>query len=68
MAALLEDREGVVVPVVVRVGVPVVELVCGVFAAIEKLPMVLGGGEQPGLSPALQRVLAQGFSRGGRTS
>ena len=61
MAALLEDREGVVLPVLEKVGVPVEQLLSGVNAAIEKLPKVQGGGEQPGLSPALQRVLAQGF-------
>jgi ATP-dependent Clp protease ATP-binding subunit ClpB len=60
MAALLEDREGVVIPVLEKVGVPVQELLAGVNAAIVKLPKVQGG-TQPGLSPALQKVLEQGF-------
>ena len=61
LAALLEDREGVVLPVLEKVGVPVQQLLAGVNSAIEKLPKVQGGGTQPGLSQALQRVLERGF-------
>ncbi len=60
MAALLEDREGVVIPVLERVGVPVEQLLAGVNSAITKLPKVQGGG-QPGMSQALTKVLEQGF-------
>jgi ATP-dependent Clp protease ATP-binding subunit ClpB len=60
MAALLEDREGVVIPVLEKVGVPVEQLLSGVNAAIAKLPKVQGGG-QPGMSTAMQKVLEQGF-------
>jgi len=60
MAALLEDREGVVIPVLEKVGVPVEQLLSGVNSAIAKLPKVQGGG-QPGMSGALQKVLEQGF-------
>jgi ATP-dependent Clp protease ATP-binding subunit ClpB len=60
MAALLEDHEGVVIPVLEKVGVPVQQLLTGVNSAIEKLPKVQGGA-QPGMSPALQKVLEQGF-------
>ncbi|MDQ2835659.1 MAG: AAA family ATPase [Acidobacteriota bacterium] len=60
MAALLEDREGVVIPVLERVGVGVEQLLSGVNSAIAKLPKVQGGG-QPGMSAALQKVLEQGF-------
>jgi ATP-dependent Clp protease ATP-binding subunit ClpB len=60
MAALLEDREGVVIPVLEKVGVPVEQLLSGVNAAIAKLPKVQGGG-QPGMSSAMQKVLEQGF-------
>jgi ATP-dependent Clp protease ATP-binding subunit ClpB len=61
MAALLEDREGVVLPVLEKVGVPVEQLLSGVNAAIAKLPKVQGGAAQPGLSQALQQVLGRGF-------
>jgi ATP-dependent Clp protease ATP-binding subunit ClpB len=60
MAALLEDREGVVLPVLEKVGVPVEQLLSEVNSAIAKLPKVQGGG-QPGMSGALQKVLEQGF-------
>jgi ATP-dependent Clp protease ATP-binding subunit ClpB len=60
MAALLEDHEGVVIPVLEKVGVPVEQLLSGVNSAIQKLPKVQGG-TQPGLSSALQKVLEQGF-------
>ncbi|NYF50106.1 ATP-dependent chaperone ClpB [Tunturiibacter gelidoferens] len=60
MAALLEDREGVVIPVLEKIGVPVEQLLSGVNSAIAKLPKVQGGG-QPGMSNALQKVLEQGF-------
>ncbi len=61
MAALLEDREGVVLPVLEKVGVPVQEMLAGVNAAIGKLPKVQGSNGQPGMSGALSRVLEQAF-------
>ena len=61
MAALLEDKEGVVLPVLERVGVPVQQMLSGVNAAIAKLPKVQGSNAQPGISGALQRVLEQAF-------
>ena len=61
MAALLEDKEGVVLPVLERVSVPVQQLLSGVNTAIAKLPKVQGSTAQPGMSGALQRVLEQAF-------
>src|SRR3984885_15210782 len=60
MAALLEDREGVVIPVLEKVGVPVEQLLSGVNSGIAKLPKVQGGG-QPGMGAAMQKVLEQAF-------
>src|SRR5665213_574493 len=60
MAALLEDREGVVIPVLEKIGVPVEQLLSGVNSAIAKLPKVQGGA-QPGMSGALQKTLEQAF-------
>ncbi|RZU41621.1 ATP-dependent chaperone ClpB [Edaphobacter modestus] len=60
MAALLEDREGVVIPVLDKVGVPVEQLLSGVNSAVQKLPKVQGGG-QPGLAQATQKILEQAF-------
>ena len=61
MAALLEDREGVVLPVLEKVGVPVEQLGASVSAAIGKLPKTSGGNVQPGLANSLQKVLEQAF-------
>jgi ATP-dependent Clp protease ATP-binding subunit ClpB len=60
MAALLEDREGVVIPVLDKIGVPVQQLLSGVNAAIGKLPKVQGGN-QPQLAQATQKILEQAF-------
>src|ERR1700684_578150 len=61
MAALLEDKEGVVLPVLEKIGVPVQQLLATVNAAIAKLPKVQGAGQQPGLGNAFQKVLDQAF-------
>jgi ATP-dependent Clp protease ATP-binding subunit ClpB len=61
MAALLDDREGVVLPVLEKVGVAVGPLLSAVQAAIAKLPKVQGSGAQPGLSAALTKVLEAAF-------
>jgi ATP-dependent Clp protease ATP-binding subunit ClpB len=56
LAALLDDREGVVLPVLEGAGVRTQELLHGANTAISKLPKV-SGGAQPGMSPALTKVL-----------
>src|SRR3954466_7543467 len=61
MAALLEDKEGVVLPVLEKVGVPVQQMLAQVNAAIAKLPKVQGSAAQPGLGSALQKVLDASF-------
>jgi len=61
LAALLEDREGVVLPVLEGAGVRVQELLAGANAAISKLPKVSGGSAQPGTSSGLQKVMDRAF-------
>ncbi len=61
MAALLEDKEGVVRPVLEKVGVAVPQLESNVHAAIAKLPKVQGAAQQPGLSASLTKVLDGAF-------
>jgi ATP-dependent Clp protease ATP-binding subunit ClpB len=61
MAALLEDREGVVIPVLEKIGVGPQTLLAGVNAAISKLPKVQGSTAQPGMSGALNKVLEGAF-------
>ncbi len=61
MAALLADKEGVVLPVLEKVGVPVQQMLAQVNAAIAKLPKVGGGGSQPQLGSAMQKVMDASF-------
>src|ERR1700710_944844 len=61
MAALLEDKEGVVLPVLEKVGVPVQQLLSQVTGAINKLPKVQGSAAQPGLGNAVTKVLDGAF-------
>jgi ATP-dependent Clp protease ATP-binding subunit ClpB len=61
MAGLLQDKEGVVLPVLEKLGVNVPALADAVEAAITKLPKVQGASNQPGLSQALNKVLEGAF-------
>jgi ATP-dependent Clp protease ATP-binding subunit ClpB len=61
MAALLEDKEGVVIPVLEKVGVGVQQLLAAVNGAIAKLPKIQGASQQPGMGAALTKVLDQAF-------
>jgi ATP-dependent Clp protease ATP-binding subunit ClpB len=57
LAALLEDKDGVIVPVLEKVGVPTALLRTRTIEALGKLPKVTGGGAQPGMAQATQWVL-----------
>src|SRR3974390_2426340 len=62
LAALLEDREGIVVPLLERVGLPVQSVQSQARSAIERLPKVSGGGAaQASLSNAANPLLENAF-------
>lgn len=61
LAALLNDRESIVVPVLEKVGVATAQLSAQVKAALDKLPKVNGAAAQPGVSSALNKVFDQAF-------
>jgi len=62
LAALLEDREGIVVPVLERIGADGQAILAEARAQVERLPKVSGGGAtQASLSAAAGRVLDQAF-------
>jgi len=64
LAALLEDREGIVGPVLERIGADGQAILAGARAQIERLPKVSGGGAtQASLSAAVSRVLDQAFKQ-----
>ena len=59
LSALLADKDGVILPVLEKIGVPTVQLDGKTKEALAKLPRI-AGGSQPGMSQALQRVFDQG--------
>jgi ATP-dependent Clp protease ATP-binding subunit ClpB len=63
LAALLQDREGIVVPVLTKLGVNPDSLAAQTTERIGRLPKVSGGGAgQAHLSSAGQKVLDQAFT------
>jgi ATP-dependent Clp protease ATP-binding subunit ClpB len=65
LAALLADREGIIAPVLEKVGVPVGQLSAKVEDALGKLPKVSGGAAQPSASATLNKVFEQAFKEAG---
>jgi ATP-dependent Clp protease ATP-binding subunit ClpB len=61
LAALVEDKEGIVVPVLEKVGVPTAQLRAKTQEALGKLPKVSGSQAQPGISGTLNKVLERAF-------
>ena len=61
LSALIEDREGIIVPVLEKVGVPTPQLRAKIQDALGKLPKVSGGSEQPAPSAALNKVFDRAF-------
>jgi ATP-dependent Clp protease ATP-binding subunit ClpB len=62
LAALLEDREGIVLPVLARIGTNPQAVLAEAQKAIERLPKVSGGGAmQASLSPAANQALENAF-------
>ncbi len=61
LAALLGDREGVIVSLLEKIGASSSEALSQANRAIEALPKVSGGGAQPALSSSLQKLMDQAF-------
>jgi ATP-dependent Clp protease ATP-binding subunit ClpB len=61
LAALLQDREGVVPPVLTKVGANPAQIEGEVNVRIGRLPQVSGAAAQPHLSATMQKVLDQAF-------
>jgi ATP-dependent Clp protease ATP-binding subunit ClpB len=62
LAALLADQDGMILPVLEKLGVPTTQLDGKVNEAIARLPKIQGGS-QPGMSQALQKVFDQARKR-----
>jgi ATP-dependent Clp protease ATP-binding subunit ClpB len=61
LAALLEDHEGIVAPLLERVGLQVPAVQSLAMTAIERLPKVSGGATQASLSSASNQMLENAF-------
>src|SRR5512133_340378 len=61
LAALLEDREGIVPPVLEKVGIAAQPLLAQAQEAIDRLPRVSGASAQPALSNAAQKLMDRAF-------
>jgi len=62
LAALLEDRDGIVPPVLEKIGIGTQALLTDVYRDIERLPKVSGSGAvQPQMSNALNSLLDRAF-------
>jgi ATP-dependent Clp protease ATP-binding subunit ClpB len=63
LAALVEDREGIVAPVLEKIGIGPQAVLSDLYQEIEKLPKVSGSGgaQQPSMSSAINQVLEKSF-------
>src|SRR5271163_4509339 len=61
LAVLLEDKDGIIVPLLQKVGVPTEQLLAKVNQALATLPKVSGSSAQPALSNAAQKVIEKAF-------
>jgi ATP-dependent Clp protease ATP-binding subunit ClpB len=62
LAALVEDREGIVAPVLEKIGIGPQAVLSDLYREIEKLPKVSGGGaQQPSMSSQINEVLEKSF-------
>ena len=61
LAAMLQDQEGIVVPVLAKLGANAATLQSQLLEQIDRLPKVSGAAAQPHLSAAMSHVLDQAF-------
>jgi len=61
LAALLEDKEGIVSPVLEKIGIGPQAVLNEIYEAIERLPKISGAAAQASLSQAANQLLDQAF-------
>jgi ATP-dependent Clp protease ATP-binding subunit ClpB len=61
LAALLEDKEGIVPPVLEKIGIGPQAVLSDVYSEINRLPKVSGESAQPAMSPAVNQLLDRAF-------
>ncbi|HMC73908.1 MAG TPA: Clp protease N-terminal domain-containing protein, partial [Terriglobales bacterium] len=61
LAALVEDREGIVPPVLEKIGIGVQSILNDVYKEMDRLPKVSGGAAQPTMSQGVNQLLDRAF-------
>ncbi len=61
LAALIEDKEGIVPPVLEKIGIGPQAVLSEVYAEIDRLPKVSGDSAQATMSPAVNQLLERAF-------
>ena len=61
LAALLEDKEGIVPPVLEKIGIGPQSVLGDVYQEMEKLPKISGAAAQPTLSQAANQLVDRAF-------
>src|SRR5216110_351512 len=61
LAALVEDKEGIVPPVLEKIGIGPQAVLNDLYRELERLPKVSGVAAQPGLSQAANQLLERAF-------
>ena len=61
LAALLEDKEGIVLPILEKIGIGTQQVLSEIYAEINKLPKVSGGAAQATMSAAMNQLLERAF-------
>ncbi len=61
LAALIEDKEGIVPPVLEKIGIGPQGVLSDIYQEIEKLPKVSGAAAQPTMSTQLNQLLDKAF-------
>jgi ATP-dependent Clp protease ATP-binding subunit ClpB len=61
LAALLEDKEGIVPPVLEKIGIGPQAVLSEIYRDFEKLPKISGAAAQPTLSQAANQLLDRAF-------
>src|SRR6266536_4667123 len=63
LAALVEDREGIVPPVLEKIGIGPQAVLSDIYQEIEKLPKVSGAVGQAAMSPQLNQLFEKSFKQ-----
>ncbi len=61
LAALLTDKDNIVVPLVTKAGAPPEQMLAEARQAVDRLPKVSGSSAQPNMANSTQQVIEQAF-------